>query len=88
MKRGIVVKLVKFFHIIRISFARVFIIAVLLFLGSALLAIYSLIDFVNKVIAIYKSNPSFFVTLFVILVSIPVVSYGLEKGLNIYFQDK
>lgn len=81
-------KLAKFFHIVRVSFARVFMLAVIVFLGSALLAIYSLIDFVNKIAEVFKSNPTFFTTLIIVTISIPLVSYALEKGLSLYYQEK
>ncbi|SKA81129.1 hypothetical protein SAMN05428976_104157 [Clostridium sp. USBA 49] len=81
-------KLAKFFHIIRVTFSKAFILIAIVLLGSAILSIYSFINFINKIALVFKINPSFFISLFIILITIPLISYFLEKRLNSYFKEK
>lgn len=81
-------RLVKVLHFIRVCFKRLFIIIAVILFGTALLQIYSLINFINKMAEVYRGNPSVITVVILSLIAVPTLSYGLEKSLNIYLQHK
>ncbi|MCM8709749.1 hypothetical protein M2651_01770 [Clostridium sp. SYSU_GA19001] len=81
-------KMVKLLHIIRVCFKRFFITIGVIIFGAALLQIYSLINFINKMAVFYKSNPSGIIVILLVIIAIPTLSYGLEKSLDIYLEHK
>jgi hypothetical protein len=81
-------RLAKFLHLITLSFKRFFLALVVLFVGTALLHIYTLIDIVNRIAEIIRNNPNTFLIIAFFIVSIPTAAYGLERSLNSYLQQK
>jgi uncharacterized membrane protein YidH (DUF202 family) len=89
VKRGVIMntwgnKLVKYLHLVRLVFKRLLVVVGILFFGTALLSIYSVINFVNNIARVYNGNPSTITAIALILVAIPLLSYLLEKGINSY----
>jgi len=81
-------RLAKFLHLITLSFKRIFLALVVLFVGTALLHIYTLIDIVNRTAEIIRNNPNTFLIIIFIMISIPTAAYGLERSLNSYLHQK
>lgn len=81
-------RLAKFLHLITLSFKRIFLALVILFVGTALLHIYTLIDIVNLIAEIVRNNTNTFITIAFIMISIPTAAFGLERSLNSYLHQK
>lgn len=81
-------KLVKFLHFITLCFTRLFLAALVVLVGTALLHIYTLIDIVNRAAEIFRNNTNTFLIIIFIMVSVPTAAYGLEKSLSSYLQQK
>lgn len=81
-------KLVNFMQLIRVFFKRILILAAVIAFGSAMLSIYSTIDFIKRMTGVLKGNPSVVTTPIIVLGCILAASYAIEKGLNLYIQQK
>lgn len=75
-------KAIKIFHGVRIFFERILLLFAVIVVGSALLSIYSFIHFMNKMATVYKGSPNAVLIGIVVLLSIPLLSFALEKSLS------
>ncbi|ERI89453.1 hypothetical protein HMPREF1982_04725 [Clostridiales bacterium oral taxon 876 str. F0540] len=81
-------KLVKFFHNVRVGFNRLFVVIGIIAVGTALLSVYSIINFINTMQWAYKVNPGAITGSLLALIGIPLISYGIERGLTSYIENK
>ncbi len=81
-------RLVRFFHNVRVGFNRLFIAIGIIAIGTALLSVYSVFKFVNTMQWAYKVNPEAITASLLALIFIPLISYGLERGIASYIQNK
>lgn len=88
MRHILNVKAVGILHSIQIAFKRLFIIVAVILVGTALLSIYSLRDFIDKMADIYKGNPNTVTAMLLIFIAIPIVCRGLEKCLKDYLERR
>lgn len=88
MRRILNVKAVEVLHSIQVVFKRLFIVIAVVLVGTALLSIYSLINFINKMADIYKDNPSAVTSMLLIFFAIPIVCHWLERSLKSYLEHR
>ncbi|MCM0649799.1 hypothetical protein NBE98_15640 [Clostridium swellfunianum] len=81
-------KMIKVFHFIRICFSRLLMISAAIIIGTALLSVYTFINFVNTMSRAYSGNPGAGTAILIVLIGVPTISYIFEKGLSSYLQRK
>lgn len=81
-------RLIKVFHFIVVSFKALFITAIVLIIGTTMLSVYSIIDFVSSMAIAFLMNPEAGTGILIILLAVPIVAHILEKGLTFYLQQK
>lgn len=81
-------KFAAFIHSTSVFYKRLYFTVLALTIGAGLLSLFSLINFINKVIYIFRTNPTSTFIMAVFFIVFPVLAFMLDKSFATMMNEK